>query len=242
MIDQNITLFNQQIREIEVLDFITRDDTLQKAACTKLEQLWEEIRTLKNDYASKGENDAANLFLGFQCVISQLHNKLNMWLCLKASDHEKAWDHLIQAQYKCRDAIRAHKGFHHLSITLSNLIAIEKIIFPPQVFLSSGLLVGKQVCSICKSDYEECDHISGKIYGGMFCGIIAQDITADHVAIVEHPADKRCRVTSFTNSDGVRNRMTWALEPHHPNAEPIPEGELLANSIIIVADDGKEKI
>jgi len=242
VIDQNIAYFNQEIKAIELLDFITRDDNLQREACARLEKLWEEVKLLKIDCAKNGANDVANLFLGFQCALSQLYNKLNMWLCLKTSNHEKAWDHLIQAQYKCRDAANAHKGFQHLSIAYGNLLALEANIFPPQVFLSSGLLAGKQVCSICKNNYEECDHIAGNAYAGQFCRIISQDITADHVALVESPADKRCRITSFANIEGVRNRMTWALEPHSVDAEPIPDGALHASSIIIVADDGEENI
>lgn len=242
VIEQHVDKFNQEIKNIEVLDFITRDDNLQNSACLKLKTLWEEAKALKIGYAQKGETDAANLFLGFQFVISQLYNKLNMWLCLKKQDPEKAWEHLIKAQRKCREATCAHKGFQHLSAAYERLVAIEKLIFPPQIFLSSGLLVGKLVCSICHSDYEECNHISGKAYNGMLCGIIEKDIRGDHVAIVDHPEDKRCRITSFTNSEGIRNRMTWSLKPLPKDTETIPDGELLASAIIIVASGGKEEI
>ena len=42
--------------------------------------------------------------------------------------------------------------------------------------------------------------------------IIVEDLEADHVALVDIPADKRCRVISFETKEGYRNRMTWKLE------------------------------
>lgn len=35
----------------------------------------------------------------------------------------------------------------------------------------------------------------------------------NHVAIVDYPADKKCRVVSFAAEGGKRNRMTWRIEP-----------------------------
>lgn len=104
-------------------------------------------------------------------------------------------------------------GFAHLSEHNKKLEAIEELVFPPQVFISSGMIVGKQECSICGAEYGDCNHLVGKPYMGRFCYIIAKDLSLDHVSIVEHPADKRCRVQHFDVEGGTRNRMTWKIEP-----------------------------
>jgi len=68
-------------------------------------------------------------------------------------------------------------------------------------------------CGICGSDYEDCGHVSGRAYmGRLCCRIVRQFASLDHVAIVEEPADKRCRVTHFSEGDKRRNKMTWRLE------------------------------
>jgi hypothetical protein len=139
-----------------------------------------------------------------------------MWAFLKAGEFDEAWNQLILAQQSAIDAMRAHSGFQHLKEHNLRLESIEKLVFPPQVFVSAGWLVGRQECSICGSIYGECDHLAGKPYMGQFCAIIARDLIADHTAIVENPADKRCRVTRFSAPGGMRNRMTWQVDPSDP--------------------------
>jgi hypothetical protein len=39
----------------------------------------------------------------------------------------------------------------------------------------------------------------------------------DHVAIVDNPANKICRVLRFSTEGGYRNRMTWRVEPGENN-------------------------
>ena len=145
-----------------------------------------------------------------------------MWLLLKEEKAENAWNELINAQDSLQAAVRAHRGFSHLSEPLKRLAMVEKIVFPPQMFMSSGLLVRTQLCSVCRADYEDCDHVAGRPYMGEFCLIVVEDFEADHVAFVDIPADKRCRVISFETQEGYRNRMTWKLEPR-PKTEAADE-------------------
>ena len=136
-----------------------------------------------------------------------------MWLLLKEGKPDAAWGELITAQMASVDAVRAHPGVAHLSEHNKRLEAIEELVFPPQVFISSGMIAGKQECSICGAEYGDCDHLVGKPYMGRFCYTIPKDLSLDHVAIVEHPADKRCRVKYYDSEGGRRNRMTWKIEP-----------------------------
>jgi hypothetical protein len=119
---------------------------------------------------------------------------------------------LIDAQIETTHSIRAHSAFSDLENHSKRLQAIEKVVFPPQVFLSAGLIVSKSMCSICKSDYEDCSHLVGMPYLGEFCFRVLTDVVANHVSFVEDPANKRCRVTHFSAEGGRRNRMTWRVE------------------------------
>ncbi len=208
-----VSSFNAIVKESEVFLSIARDSTLQQEALEKLLAFGVSVASEKAAAINRGNDDYANLLLGCECVSSALVAELRMWLLLKEGKPDAAWDELITAQMASVDAVRAHPGFAHLSEHNKKLEAIEELVFPPQVFISSGMIVGKQECSICGAEYGDCNHLVGKPYMGRFCYIIAKDLSLDHVSIVEHPADKRCRVQHFDVEGGTRNRMTWKIEP-----------------------------
>ncbi len=208
-----ISSFNAQVKEAEVFLSIARDSGLQQQAIEKLLAVGASIVAEKASAIKNSNEDYANLLLGCECVKSALIAELRMWLLLKEGRPDAAWDELVTAQMASVDAVRAHAGFAHLSEHNIKLEAIEELVFPPQVFISSGMIVGKQECSICGEEYGDCNHLVGKPYMGRFCYIIAKDLSIDHVAIVEHPADKHCRVQHFDVEGGSRNRMTWKIEP-----------------------------
>jgi hypothetical protein len=214
---------------------MTRDSGIQKDACTKLQTLVADCRTLKSEAVAAGDEDFANLLLGFECVASCLSEELAMWILLKEEKPDEAWDSLCSAQMAAANAARAHNGFAHLETHAQRLEEIERLVFPPQVFVSAGIIVRHQECSICGSEYGDCEHLAGKPYWGKFCCIIAKDIEANHIAVVKNPADKRCRIVHFTVEGGERNRMTWKVEPIQPekssestpSAEFQPKGEVV---------------
>jgi hypothetical protein len=162
-----------------------------------------------------------------------------MWLLLKSEKPEDAWDKLIAGQTETTHAMRAHPTFEHLKNRVEHLGAIEKLIFPPRVFLSAGMIVRKQLCSICDIDYADCSHLVGRPYWGEFYFRRLEDVTADHVAIVLDPANKLCRVTHFSTEGGMRNRMTWRVEPTHQRRSVVGKsnGRLLTRGILLSAND-----
>ncbi len=208
-----VSTFNTKVKEAEVFLSIARDSTLQQETIENLMAFNESIASEMATAIENENEDCANLLLGCTCVALALVAELRMWLLLKEGKPDAAWDELVTAQMASVDAVRAHAGFAHLAEHNRKLEAIENLVFPPQVFISSGMIVGKQECSICGAEYGDCDHLVGKPYMGRFCYIIAKDLSMNHVAIVEHPADKRCRVHHFDVEDGSRNRMTWKVEP-----------------------------
>lgn len=211
--DDFIPIFNENIEDCENYLCITRAPELQREACSKLEVLRGLISSEMQLAIEGNDEDYANLLLGCQCVASAVGAEIRMWLMLKDDKPDDAWDQLVTAQMATVDAVRAHDAFQHLERNSGRLEAIERLVFPPQVFFSSGMLVRSQECSICGQEYEDCDHLIGKPYMGKFCYIIARDIDLDHVSIVKQPADKRCRAIQFSDGNGTRNKMTWRLDP-----------------------------
>ena len=195
--------FNQVVQKSENFLCITRCSALQRQALENLKSTEAMIETAKGEAIADNDEDLANLLLGFQCVVVALSNELEMWLLLKDEEPDAAWDKLVAAQMSSVDAARAHSDFSHLTRNNERLEVIEKIVFPPQMFVSTCMIVQSQVCSICEQEYEECSHLIGHPYMGELCYVIAKDLSVDHVAIVECPADKRCRITGKTTNDGT---------------------------------------
>ncbi len=209
--------FNDLVKESQVFLSIARDSALQQEASINLKNLLLKIAQEKKKAIENNDEDYANLLLACECVAKSLLNELKMWLLLKQEKPEDAWDFLVAAQTEATDAAKAHDGIRHFENHRNRLEIIERVVFPHQVFVSIGTIVGKQECSICSEDYDECEHLAGKPYMGEFCCVIVKNVKLDHVSIVENPADKRCRVTHFDVDGGTRNRMTWKIEQSAEN-------------------------
>lgn len=209
-----IASFDTLVERSENMLSIARGRELQEQACSELTDALTAIAAEKQRAIKAADENYANMLLGCECVARALMAEIRMWMLLKTEEPDAAWDQLVAAQMASVDAVRAHAVFTHLQRHVQRLEAIERLVFPPQVFISSGFVVNSQECSVCGSEYEECDHLLGKPYMGKFCYITARDLEIDHVSIVNYPADKRCRVQRFGDEGGQRNRMTWRIEPN----------------------------
>lgn len=207
-----LSKFNDVVKRCENMAIITRDNNLQQSAVEDLSRLIGDIRSLKELSIKAKDEDDANGFLSLECAAMSLQSTIKMWLLIKQDKPDDAWDTLINAQGAAVDALRAHSVSSHLEKYCELLHTIEKIVFPPQVFVSSGFTVKEEECSICGESYENCDHIAGRPYMGKFCYIIVRDAQINEVSIVKEPADKRCRIIQFDDEGGSRNRMTWKIE------------------------------
>ncbi len=225
---------NACIEEIEVLNNIARDSQLQREACESLNDIAGRVAELKTEAIQSGDEDTANLLLGFECVIKFLKAEIMMWLLLKSDQPDEAWRLLIDAQRAAGDAVRSHQGFQHLRAHVERLHEVEKLVFPPQVFTSIGIVVRCRRCSICGEEYGECAHLVGMPYMGRICHTIITELERiDHVAIVSEPANKNCRITSFSVPGGVRNRMTWKIHPCPDGTESEEKSQgITANTIL----------
>ena len=149
-----------------------------------------------------------NLLLGLECVTGAIASELRMYLALKAEDPDGAWDSLIVAQKALAAASRVDEGFQHCRMRLERLRVFEQVVFPLQVFMSAGTIVHELKCSICGANYDQCPHLVGLPYMGQLCSTIVTRADLDHISIVDEPADKRCRITTFTSEGVKRSCMT----------------------------------
>jgi len=235
-----IDAYNRLLQEIEPLLFVARDSSLQRAGGEALRAFVDRADQVRLAAMMERDEEGANHLLAFRSAARALAFEMDMYLLLKADKPEEAWNALIQAQGELGAAARAHRSFDHLEPKAQNLRELERTLFPPQIFMSAGMIVREQRCSICNDSYEKCDHIAGRPYMGRFCSVLLQQVSLDHVAIVDDPADRLCRVTSFKVPGGIRNRMTWAVVPDG-DAEA-KEGSLEAIVATANAEDAGEEV
>ncbi|AXW60981.1 hypothetical protein CJO94_02435 [Ralstonia solanacearum] len=231
-----VDYFNRGIEAAENFLCLARSSKLQLDQCFALDSLLYNATRAKHEVAHRGEEDNANLFLGFECAIGAVRSELMMWVLLKRDMPNEAWTQLVAAQMACLDATRAHSGFGHCEQRLKALEQLEGQIFPPQVFMSAGFVADGVDCSICGERYSKCEHLRGKPYMGEFCEVIHRNPRGDHVALVEVPADKRCRVVSFKTRDGHRDRLSWEVTPYKDGELFKDEDPLEAQMIFLNLD------
>ncbi|MBS0221849.1 MAG: hypothetical protein JSR91_14015 [Proteobacteria bacterium] len=145
---EEINQFNECVEAQRKFLSIVRDSGLQRDALAELSAMGTKVHEWKIQAISAQNENSANLFLGCECVIEALQAELKMWLYLKDDEPDKAWDCLVDAQMATSNAICAHEGFSHLEARAVQLVNIERIVFPKQVFFSTGLIVRRQQCSI----------------------------------------------------------------------------------------------
>lgn len=201
--------FNDLADASERLCYITRDAGLQRDMAGRLDKYADDIKTRKQEIVKAGREDVANAMLAIECMAKALAAELRMWVLLKESVPDAAWDQLVAAQDNTRWAMKSHAIAEHLMNYAQRLAAIERMLFPRQLFVSSGLIVKSSECSICGAEYGDCNHVKGRCYNGEMCARICKDVEFREVSLVEEPADKRCRAMHMTLEGEMRNVMTW---------------------------------
>jgi hypothetical protein len=215
-VDKLLAQFDTVAEEVQTLTFLARAAELQEAALGVADQFLETLRAHKAAFVSAGDEPAANQSLAMELALQAVRAELSMWLRLKRDDPDGAWDDLVTAQdtLSAAAAVRRQIGVDtgRLDNLGRKLVLIEQYLFPPQMFNSIGGIVTKRECSICGSDYDSCNHIRGRAYMGQLCRTIIREYKVREMSIVMDPADKRCRITHFSDQGKLRNKMTWRLE------------------------------
>lgn len=212
--------FNAVVDELQILAFIPRDTALQLDALRRGEDFARTLARMKRGARAKQLEGVANELLAMELALSTVRHQVQMCVSLKSDAPEDAWGHLVRAQLACASAITVRRqvapdaDVTGLANLLGLLHSIEHWVFPPQAFCSVGGLARRRGCSVCGGDYDHCAHIKGRAYMGELCLAIIKEIELEEVSRVDNPANKLARLTHFSDSGGLRNKMTWRLEPH----------------------------
>ena len=59
---------------------------------------------------------------------------------------------------------------------------------------SIGGLIYSATCSVCNSDYVDCNHIAGRKYDGMKCGVRIDGIDLAEISIVKDPVQPLAKI------------------------------------------------
>ncbi len=219
--NEKVIAFDQQFLQIfnesQRCCFISRAKELQIEQRERLKAFAFQASELKKETITTNDEDSANAMLSFELMVEAATEEVEMWIAMRDEWWDMAWDHLMNAQSSAQVAIRVHLVGEHVRNYVQALHLIEQLVFPPQTFLSSGLIIERTECSICGQTYGECDHLAGKAYMGQICLQVVQGIKEiTEVSIVKHPADKRCRVLNPTDNGVKRDIMTWRMMPADP--------------------------
>jgi len=212
--------FNKVLEQLCVYRFITRNSELQRTAFSNLQEMLTAVSQDKTTTIAERDGQFANVLLGFEALLSACIAEVKMYLFLKEDKPDAAWTELVRAQDGFEAALRADRGFgEDIARQLRRLQNIEKLVFPPRSFLSTGWIVKGEICSICNSDYEDCEHIKGRPYMGQFCVVQLQPLEVNHVSLVDEPASKHCRVTHKGASEDRINCLSLLVEPEPKKSE-----------------------
>ena len=206
--------FLRTVTEAQKFCYVTRSKEFQLQAQDKLKNLSKKILSLKKKAMVAKYEDAANNMLSLEEITDAVNNELSMWIALKEEDAGAAWDYLVNAQMATLSAMQAHDSVSNLEGYLNHLEALEQHMFPKQMFFSPGMVIREARCSICGSEYGECDHVAGRPYMGEICSRIIVHADLEETSLVDDPANKHARGIILTDNGGVRRDfLTWRPVP-----------------------------
>lgn len=185
----------------------------------KLGSLQDRLKRLRHDFICKADEPRANAAFRAQMLVSGTKHFLEMWVRLKENDPIQAWNSLVEAQKDFEIAQRI-LFLHETQAILMHLLAVERVVFPPQSFFSSGYTYPEAFCTICNQRYGDCDHVQGRIYMGQICRrrILKSNFT--EVSIVFTPRDKRCRIAEYAEGGKVYCTLTRREIPQAGPVDP----------------------
>lgn len=227
--EQFLSHFHDVLEGVEQHKVFVRGREFQEASILTLQALLTECVDKKSEAIKNSQEDVANTFLSFGCVVKAAIEEFSFYVALKDDRVDEAWDHLINAESLAADAIKAHMSANHLLEYIDYLRTLE-LLFPKPTFLSTGFIVERSECSVCGIEYGECDHVQGRPYMGTLCARIITKGTAREVSRVADPADKHCRVERFADGKTWRNAFTHRIIPAE-NATVSPDERVVEGRI-----------
>lgn len=202
--------FNAIIATAENIAIFTRDIELQKKEVENLTEFIKKSEKLKTENKKIFTEPELNLILCLIISADVIKSELSMIINLKNNEMDTAWACLISAQTSISIVASNHpfSNGEYLNWYLSKLEAYERFLFPKMMFASTGGIIKKTRCNICGLEYEECDHLKGKMYKGELCVCEIHEIDLEEVSMVKNPASKLCRQLSVERDGKMVDTLT----------------------------------
>ena len=214
--DQFCAACNAVLKPAQLYSHMSIEKDLQEGCRADIERLLVRAEELKAPFIDAGDERLANAMLGVSLMLEAQRDFLSTFISFKDGNASVAWDKLVNAQLSAHHAMKTADAVNNPQTFLQGVLMAEKVLFPPQTFMSIGAVAESTQCSICGNDYEECEHIVGRPYMGQLCSRIILKARLEEVSFVEEPANKHCRNISFRDGefecDLLTRRMT-RVEP-----------------------------
>lgn len=204
--------FRQRLSKAHRYCWFTRGLELQEKQVGKLRKLLVDVQILKTKEIDKANEEGANYLLGLELICESIIHQLKIYILLKSDQMDKAWDELVEAQMQAERALDLSTEAEFLKEEIKKIAALETSIYPKMQFCSVGFLTKDSRCSICNSIYGECNHVKGKAYMGRICAEIIEKADLQEVSLVDNPANRHARITSFGEGNRRTNYLTLRRE------------------------------
>lgn len=183
------------------------NDLIRKASLLESRKfLVEVLVSLRGELKSRGDlysKDEKDLLFATGVSLRGILDYINIRQIIETENwlkDTKLLDLVWTRMCDCRDRIESYPGLLQgvlVSSAESLLKELEKFYyenFGHGLYMSPEIKVKKRICSICKENIKLCDHIPGRLYGGIMARQIMAEMEPISVSIVENPEDLRCRM------------------------------------------------
>jgi hypothetical protein len=182
--------------------------------------LHQQLNSYRLEAIASQNEEVANAAFLMQEIVSCLLHSLQMWLLIKNEEMTDAWNELVEAQDSLQLVLRFIQT-EEIQDWYMRLLALEKLLFPPQQFVSISHSFGRAQCNICMAVYGDCDHVAGQLYMGQLCVKQLRDCgPMRHIAIVDSPRDKGCRWTEIKLDGFTQCTLTLRLRACADGEQP----------------------
>jgi hypothetical protein len=123
---------------------------------------------------------------------------------IKEKRYRDAWCDLEQCEIKAKFISNNSSSDFLASSRVSFIkdkVELWQSLFPYNLFLSPGFIVGYHSCSVCDHiirPRSRCKHVKGKIYNGNLCLHVVHDMEMTEISLVTNPVQK----SSVANAEG----------------------------------------
>lgn len=162
-----------------------------------------QLENFKKFYVGANDAENAKFIWCLEAVAFIQKHYIKVFKLLKKEQFQKAWDCLFDIETAIK-ALKPHfyKYFNEYYLdVIEDKVKKYQSLYPYKMFMSIGIIVEEQKCSICgqvRTLRTPCEHKVGEIYNGEYCNRITTKIKKfDHVSFVKNPKDKRCILTEL---------------------------------------------